>query len=799
MTEPDSKPPESTTAPAPPRIHPLRRFFLRILPLTVAGVAILLAVTVAGLYFWASSDSFQGFVRKRLIAHIEQSVGGRAEIASFHWDLLNLEADANGLVIHGLEAPDEAPYAKVDHLRVRLSVLGLLSPRVLLRDLDISRPEFHLIVYPDGTTNQPHPRIPAKPGKPALDTLFDARAGHISIEQGVLDYEDRASTFDFQNRYTLLDLQANDASLLLRYTPATAASEESYRIEAGAADLNLSRESAQPVHGHFQATLDLTRSAAYLRSLRITSEARTKNGRRSSDHTLEVSGKLENFSQPRWQAKLSGELNMQMLSPVFGYPFAPEGIARLDLDSAGEAGEFRADGTIHIDGGSYIGTGVVATGVGLDAHVHADSRQLLIKSIVVRLRQGGQLQGDIALSPWLPNIPSAATVRNPSIGILRAPADRNPSTLQHPAPVDIPVNGKVTAEFKNVALDTVLDMVSQRPFQRLGLDTRLNGTAVATWFHGDTPTVTVDALLNLIAPGQAATGEVASSGIIDGTYTQRDGAVDLRRLEVHTPSSELDAHGHLGAYPLNSPSSLGVSFHSKNLWEFDTVLRDLGLSRNGKTGAAALPIALAGQGDFQGTWTGSLVDPHLAGTLKATQLSIEMPPMKSNQKDSPVSPHPTQPQLVSFDSVEASGSYASNRISILHAQLQRGKSEIAFDGTLDAAPGKPSLQTFDANSTLHLHVRADKIGIDDLLPLTGQKLPVTGVLNAMAQVDGPVHALGGAGWVELDDGNVYGEPIARFRAQGNIANQVIKLSSVTVNDAAGTVSATGSYDLHSRQ
>jgi translocation and assembly module TamB len=352
----------------------------------------------------------------------------------------------------------------------------------------------------------------------------------------------------------LLDLQANDVSLLLRYIAATASSQETYRIEAGAADLNLSRESARPVHGRLQATLDLTRSAAYLRSLRITSEAQDKKGRRSSDHTLEISGRLDNFSQPRWQAKVSGDLNMQMLDPVFGYPFAPEGIARLDLDSAGEGGEFRADGTIHIDGGSYIGTGVVATGVGLDAHVHADSRQLLISSIVARLRQGGQLQGDIVLSPWLPNIPAATTVRNPSIGVLRAPADRNPSTLQRPPPIDIPVNGKVTAEFKNVALDTILDMVSQRPFQRLGIDTRLNGKTVATWTHGDTATVVVGALLNLNSPVQSATGEVASYGVIDGTYTQRDGAVDLRKLELHTPASELDAHGHLGAYPLTSPS-----------------------------------------------------------------------------------------------------------------------------------------------------------------------------------------------------------------------------------------------------
>ena len=82
---------------------------------------------------------------------------------------LSLEAEADGLVIHGLEAPGEAPYAQVERLRVRVSVLGFWSPRILLRDLEILRPQLHLIVYPDGSTNQPQPRRKRKPGEPAMD------------------------------------------------------------------------------------------------------------------------------------------------------------------------------------------------------------------------------------------------------------------------------------------------------------------------------------------------------------------------------------------------------------------------------------------------------------------------------------------------------------------------------------------------------------------------------------------------------------------------------------------------------
>jgi translocation and assembly module TamB len=361
----------------------------------------------------------------------------------------------------------------------------------------------------------------------------------------------------------------------------------------------------------------------------------------------------------------------------------------------------------------------------------------------------------------------------------------------------IPVNGKVTAQLKDVSLDTLLDMVSEPPFQRLGLDARLNGPATATWSKGDTLTLSVTSVLGMSPSGHAMPGEVSSSGIVDGTYTQRDGAVDLRKLELNTPASQLQAHGHLGAYPLTSPSALAVDFHTRNLWEFDTVMRSLGLSRYGKTGAAALPVALTGEAAFHGSWTGSLVDPHIAGSVKATQLAVELLPIQPIQNGKPVQPQVVQPKFLPWDSVEATGSYSAARIDISHGLLRRGKTEIALNGTLDALPARQPV--FDANSLLHLRLRAGQVGFNDLQPFIGQNLPVTGTLDAQLQVDGQIHALGGSGWVELDGGSVYGEPVARIRAQGSMANSVVKLASVTVSEAAGKISATGSYDLKSRR
>jgi translocation and assembly module TamB len=804
LTEPKAPQPAPNETPvsAAPKLRRLRRFFLRHLPLTVLSLLILLSVTLAGLYFWASSKNFENLVRQRLIDGIEEATGARVEIGSFHWNLNSLELEADGIVLHGLEAPDEEPYAKIDSLRVRLSWMGLWSPRFfVLRELDLVRPTFHLIVYPDGSTNQPTPRKAQKKGSSALDSLFDLRAGRLEVEQGAIDYDNRAAVFDFQNRHIPLDFTANDLSLRMSYQHARGKDPESFHIDAGVSDLNLLRggpaepagknalQKPQLVQGRLQATIDLMRNAAILRSLRLTAENKIVK-----EQTLDISGSLTDFSHPRWQATSAGLLDMRLLDAITGYPFAPQGLAKLDLNGAGEAGQFRVDGTVHVENGAYIGAGVYAPGIGLDARIHADAQQLLITSIVARLREGGQIEGSVALDHWLPPSSnstrfSPAQLRAAIGGHLRgAPSqDRSLPPLK-PGEIEIPVDGKVTAQFRNVALDTILEMVAQPPFQHLGFDSRVNGPAVAIWNGGDVRTLAVTSRLTLTAPGQVAAGKIPASGLIDGTYTQRDGAVDLRSLDLQLPTSHLQAHGHLGAYPLKSPSALSVDLQTGNFAEFDTVLRDLGLARNGKTGAAALPAALAGQAEFHGTWTGSLSDPKLTGTAQATHLSIELPPIPGNA--------PSQPKSLAWDSVSATGSYSAAHIAIDHADLIRGKAAVSVSGTLDAAPAR--VPQFDANARAHLRLSASKADLDELLPLAGLKLPITGSLDAQLQIDGPLHSLGANGWLDVSKASVYGEPFERIHAHGSLANQLLDLTSLTAISDAGKLSATGSYDLRSR-
>ena len=801
---PASISPDQSPQPEPPprgKRTLLRRFFLRHLPLSLGAAAVLLVLAAVAAYLIASSAAFENLVRKRLIAQIETVTGGRTEIASFHWHLLYLEAEAGGVVIHGTEDPGEAPYAQIDRLRVQVSILGLFTPHISLRNIEIDRPQLHFIVYRDGSTNQPRPLRPQQHGKSTLQTLFDLRASQIIVEQGTLDFDDRAAAFDAQNRYLPLDFKASDVSLQMVYVPWSLGAPESYRVNAAAEDLVLARQSprkqAPPVHGKFQLALDLQRNHVSLNSFQLTAHSRGDR-----DRVLQVTGTLDDFTHPRWQAKVDGDLDMRLLDPVTGYADSPDGIAHLHLTASGIVPAFQITGNVHVDGGSYLGANMTATGVNLDAHIDADRGKLLITQIVARLSQGGQIEGSVALQPWLPGskfVPAQITA--PITAPDSEESRRARNVLVRPAASSVPMNGKVIANFRGVSLDTVLNIVCPPQYRRLGFAAGVDGPAIATWSNGDVRTISVSSTLALSPLQKTPTGEAPATGAIDATYTQRNGGVDLRKLELNLPASDFMARGSLGAYPVTSASVLTVDLHSRDLSEFDSVLRSLGLERNGKKGTAALPVSLIGQADFHGSWTGSLIKPHIAGTLKATQLAVEMP---SGAGDS------TQPRLLHLDSVDAQGSYSPSQISIQHAQLLRGNSRIALSGTLDASLGAPSPSmprrrfagspqpTYDGDSVLNVRVDAAHIDVADLQPFFAESLPVTGNFDAQFTAAGPLRKPVASGSLQMDSGVIYGEPVTQLRVQAALADHRLKVVSARATDAGGLITASGNYDFDAR-
>ncbi len=127
---------------------------LHVLGWTLAVILLL----IGGLYWYANTASFKNRIRNTVIAQLEKSTGGRVDLQRFNWRLTHLEFEADNLTIHGLEAPGQVPYAHIDRLFVRLQILSFFRTKIGLNYLEADHPVVHLIVYPDGTTNQPRPK-----------------------------------------------------------------------------------------------------------------------------------------------------------------------------------------------------------------------------------------------------------------------------------------------------------------------------------------------------------------------------------------------------------------------------------------------------------------------------------------------------------------------------------------------------------------------------------------------------------------------------------------------------------------
>ena len=138
---------------------------------------------VVGLYFWASSSRFENIVRKRLIAQIETATGGRAEIGAFHWNLLKLQAEADGVVLHGREPAGRNALRTTRFASSRLRCAGSLEPA-----RSAARPRAGAATdSPDRVPRRDRPTSPSRRTNSktnVLDTLFDLQASHVEVNHG---------------------------------------------------------------------------------------------------------------------------------------------------------------------------------------------------------------------------------------------------------------------------------------------------------------------------------------------------------------------------------------------------------------------------------------------------------------------------------------------------------------------------------------------------------------------------------------------------------------------------------------
>jgi translocation and assembly module TamB len=744
--------PKSPLLPSGPNAGRIRRHLLR-------AVLILFAVVIAVVFaivWYANTATFQNRVRSAVISELEKSTGGHVQLQAFRWRLLHLEFEADNLTIHGLEAKGEIPYAHIDRLFVRLKIIAFFRTQLGLNYLEADHPVFHLIVYPDGSTNQPRPKHPVSSNKPVSDTVFDLAVNRTELHDGVAILNQQAIPFN---------VAANDLGATVTWSPQN----DHYLGTIAAKDITAQHGRRPAVHSQLDLRLDAGRNAISLQSLRL----------QTGPSLLEASGSLTNFADPQWQLVARGKIDVREVADLTEIPGLGRGIAELQIGGHGNKATWSLDGNGKVTDASYLTEDVHVARASGEAAIHLTPEELLLTRMRGRLAEGGTVQGELHLL----NLTS--------------------STRQQ---------GSIRVTIAGITLDSLMAVVAPRQYRDLGFDTAATGAASVEW-KGNPNSFVVTAKVSA-APlhPQNERGETPLSGAVDATYRQGSGTVEMRDVTVQTPASHLSVTGVLGVYPLTRTSAARVELTTENLAEFDKTLTALGLSANGKKGVEVIPARLHGQAHFQGTFAGSLMAPEIAGLVHATDFDAVFQPLPATATSSPAGGTPGEKTSISthtaqatqtaapvhylhFDQLTADGEYSPDLISIKTATFIRGTSKIQASGQLTAHRFSAKVSAWDKDSRLNAEVQVQNADAAELLRMTGQDFPVTGKINLEAHAGGELGDLNGGGHLAVTGGAIYGESYKSLNTDLRFAGTDIDAEHLIFLQDGGSIHGSAGYDF----
>ena len=745
----------------------------------VGLVMLALVVSAIGAIIWyAGTPQFENRVREEVISVLERVTGGRVELGSFHWRLLHLQFEANNLTIHGLEAQGEAPYAHAQRVVVRVKIMAFFRERIGLSYLGVDRPAIHLIVYPDGSTNQPHPKVASTSNASITDTIFDLQVNRAELNDGVALINQQSIPFN---------ITANNLGATLRYIPPVLNQPARYDGAIHVEDLTAQRGIASAIHSSLDLQAQLLRNSVSVPLFRL----------RSGGDSLEGSASLENFAHPQWKTSVTGSVDARMAVALAPIPGLDRGKVQLQLTGQGTATSLTVDGQATVTDGAYHSGTIHLDGVNAKTAIHLTENEIALTNAHAGFTRGGAVDGSLRILNW-------ATVASPPPA---KPARRTSMALKA-SPSAPQQQGIIRARISGMTLSTIMSFVAPADDRQLGFATVAEGPVNLDW-RGNADNFVMDARIALTAPREHSSSEIPLNGSVDGQYVNNSGMVNIRNLTASTPASQIQVSGALGVYPPTRASKMQVSVTTDNLGEFDRTLTTLGLSSEGKTGVKAIPVALHGEAAFHGTIGRSILAPDVKGHLTATNFDLiyTSAPEQPSQHLHPTQPaveavtepagHTTEPAVhtLHWDSLQADAEYSPELISVSQASLVRGPATVHLSGELHAHQVARHGLTFDEDSAIQVNATIHNGPVGDILQLAGQSLPVTGSLNVEIQASGQLDNLSGGGHLDLQGGEVYGEPYRSLNTDVRFIGREIDASNLVFLLDGGKVQGNGAYNL----
>ena len=804
---------------------------LRVLAWSFGSFVALLLLLVAGLSWYTNTEDFQHRVGGEVVSVLENATGGRVELQHISFNLWHLAIEADGLVIHGTEAPGQMPYLSASKIFLRLHINMVLThirglgpqSRISLRYLRVEQPHVHLIVDKNGHTNQPTPKRPTTSSTSIQDTLLDLQARKVELADGLAVLNDKAIPFD---------MEANDLNAQVVYLKKA----DHYSATIDLADLR-TKIAAQPeVQSKLHMTAELGRDMIALKSFDFSTGTTASSG---ATH-LSATAALQHFASPQWQASLSGNIDVKQL----GYLADVEGLnaGTLGLDVHGHncivtpavaqkhprfwqrhnktplppsakvlppdpdcVAGYLLVGTMKMHRVGYRNEYVRLHDIEGGAQLHITPTELLFTALSGYLPGGGDAKGELKIENWLGEVPAdsaassattvaAATTANVGAKSVGARAPVKSLKQLQPAPVQS-AHAYLTATVNHIPLRTIMDVTAPEHYGDLGFDTSITGPTTVEWGGPATDisdTVQVQSDLTFAPTGVVRRGALSNipvRGEVLAHYDGRTEVVNIAHITLQTPQSTLVSSGVLGVNNGDPLTNLQVDLQARDLGEFDQLLQTLDFEANGKKGSAAIPVVLHGTMEFTGTTRGAVRDLDVKGHVVANDLAVHLGTLADAH----------------IDSVVGDAEYSPNEgVAVASSTIKRGSAVLNVVGSF--RPERVMVHhvatyLWDQNLAIDASVKLANAQATDLLQIAGQqqKVPVTGTVNVNVHGAGTIHDLNGAGVVTLTNGVAYGETYQTIAV--NIAAQGQQINATNVLLAAHGLSITGSggYNLSSKQ
>ena len=288
-------------------------------------------------------------------------------------------------------------------------------------------------------------------------------------------------------------------------------------------------------------------------------------------------------------------------------------------------------GLTRIHKAGYVIPNVRLHDVDAGAQLHITPTELLFTALTGTLPTAAAASlGQLRISNWLGEVETTAPAAS-ATAVAAAKTANNVAKGVHAKPVvtsmNLPSAGYAHAylnvDVKGIQLRTILDNTASTNFGDLGLDTAITGPVKVEWGGPATDiasTVQLDANLTF-APTNIKRDRALNNTPVSGqAIAHYDGSrqvVNITRLDLHTPATNLIATGVLGVNHGDPLTALHVDLEAHDLGEFDQLLTTLDLEGNGKKGTAAIPAVLHGRSTSHGTATGAIANLNVKGHLVA--------------------------------------------------------------------------------------------------------------------------------------------------------------------------------------